>query len=174
MPATFEAECRYDTTEKRQYINDSAIVFHCHHYICLFTQLADDAKLFNGEQLLRETAQETFFTVLSDYAAKHPNLVTQDDKKDIAEQYFAFVGLGALSFDTNEQGGMVTMPYSHVDEGWIKKWGNRKDAVNFIGQGYIAAACAFIYGLPANSFNASETQSKVAGATQSTFTVTRT
>ena len=171
MPVQFKPNYHYDTDEKRQYLNGKSIVFHCHHYICLFTQLADDAKLFNGEQVLRETAEETFYQLLNDYAAENSTVKTIEDRCSIAEQYFAFVGLGALSLSVTETGGSVAMPYSHIDEGWIKKWGTREEAVNFVGQGYIAAACAFIYNLPCASFRAEETQSIVAGADGSTFVV---
>lgn len=173
MSVQFKPEYHYDTNEKRQYLNGKAIVFHCHHYICLFTQLADDAKLFNGEQLLRETAEETFYQLLTDYAAHNCDVKTTDDRRSIAEQYFAFVGLGALTLSITESGGSASMPYSHVDEGWIKKWGTREQAVNFVGQGYIAAACAFINNLPCASYQAQETQSKVAGAAGSTFAIER-
>ena len=65
------------------------------------------------------------------------------------------------------------MDNSHVDEGWIKKWGNRDKPVNFIGQGYVAAALAAIYDLPAGSYDVYETQSIVSGADTSRFSLVR-
>ncbi|WP_444994630.1 hypothetical protein [Aliikangiella sp. IMCC44359] len=173
MSVQFEVDSKYNTNDKRQYINGNAIVFHCHHYISLFTQLADDAKLFEGEKHLRDAAEETFYAVLLSYMKEHPDIESCNDKKTIAEQYFAFIGLGQIKIEISENGGNVEMPYSHVDEGWIKKWGNRDKSVNFIGHGFIGAAFAVINNLPCGSYQVIETQSKVNGADISKFTVTK-
>ena len=63
------------------------------------------------------------------------------------------------------------MVHSHVDEGWIKKWGKRDEPVNFIGSGYIAALFAAVLGKSTRSFDVKETASIVSGADKSEFVV---
>ncbi|MET1254733.1 hypothetical protein [Aliikangiella maris] len=172
MSVQFEVDAKFDENDKRQYINNQATVFHCHHYISLFTQLADDAKLFSGEKHLYDTAEETFYQVLNEYMKSHPNVSNQADKVSIAEQYFSFVGLGQLTLTVDsDAGGKAEMPFSHVDEGWKKKWGEFDKSINFIGQGFIAAAFAMINGQPVGSYHVTEVESQVCGADKSTFTI---
>ena len=64
----FEIEHKFDAKNSRpfpQRILHGA--FHCHHFATLYTQLADDAKDFHGERLLKEASEDTFFHVLSEY-----------------------------------------------------------------------------------------------------------
>ena len=63
----FEIDHRFDQNSDRHYVNGACTVLHCHHYATLCTQLADDAKEFEGERLLKEAAEETFYGVLKDY-----------------------------------------------------------------------------------------------------------
>jgi hypothetical protein len=168
--AQLTMKARFDAEKCRQYLNDEVTVFHCHHYTSLFTQLADDAKMFDGARHLRDAAAESMGPVLTRYCADN-GIESANEKIDIAQQYFAYVGLGALSIDL--AAGTAEMTHSHVDEGWVKKWGNREQPVNFIGQGFIAAACALANGDSPANYSVVETQSIVSGAPVSTFTITK-
>lgn len=172
MTAALNIQHHFDAERNRQYLNGELTVFHCHHYASLFSQLADDAKMFEGARLLSEAAEEAFLPVLSKYFNEQ-DLMNKVDRTRAAEQYFAYVGLGQLSLNVDEQGGTAEMPYSHVDEGWLKKWESRPEPVNFIGQGYVAAALSAITGNPAGSFVVEETQSIVAGADSSKFKISK-
>lgn len=166
--AELKVKARFEPDQCRQYLNDELSVFHCHHYATLYTQLADDAKLFDGARHLRDSSSEAMLPPLKKYCAK--NAITSiEDKISIAEQYYSYVGLGKLKIDMNARS--VTMTNSHVDEGWIKKWGKRNEPVNFIGQGFIAAAFALISGDDPASYKVNETQSIVSGAATSEFIV---
>lgn len=172
MVTEFIIERKFDPSKYRHYINETNSVLHCHHYAALYTQLADDAgELFDGPGILYETAAESFYPILKEYFEEH-NINELNERVKIIEQYWAFSGMGQLiitnsSVDESE----AEMPFSHVDSGWIKKWGNREKSVNFITNGYLAAAFAAIHNLPLNSFEVTETQSIVSGAKKSQFKI---
>lgn len=166
-------ERSFDAKNARHYINGLPSVLHCHHYATLYCQLADDAEQMNGKALLRKSAELTFYKVLSDYYAKH-NVTCIHERLSLAAEYWQFCGMGRLTFPrVGAVSGRVEMPRSHVDEGWIKKWGKRDTPVNFIGQGYLAAALAAAYELPTGSFSVNEIQSIVSGAATSVFSYVR-
>jgi hypothetical protein len=167
----FIAQQKFDRKRMRHYLNGEVSVLHCHHYASLFTQLALDAQQFNGPCLLTQTSTESFYTPLKNYYKKN-KIKEIPDRLAIAEQYFAFMGLGQINFECTDIDAVVTMKHSHIDEGWLKKWGPRKSRINFFGEGYIRAACAAIFDLPRPAdIKVTETQSIVCGASSSRFTV---
>lgn len=172
MSTQFKATQRFDSEKARQYVNGEVTVFHCHHYATLFSQLADDAKLLKGSTLLVEAAEESFYPVLAGYFKEH-GVDTTEDRISITEQYFGFVGLGKVKISMENGKGSAEMPYAHVDEGWIKKWSKRDKPVNFIGQGFLAAAFSAITGSQQGVFSVTETQSKVSGAPASLFEIVK-
>ncbi|MBN1908609.1 MAG: hypothetical protein JW818_02625 [Pirellulales bacterium] len=164
---------KFDRETCRHSMNGFDAVLHCHHYASLYCQLADDAEQFNGRDLLKRSSELSFLNVLSNYFAEH-EISDLTDRIALAEEYWQMCGFGTLKFDhVGELSAAAHMNHSHVDEGWIKKWGNRDKPVNFIGQGYVAAALAAIYGLPAGSYDVYETQSIVSGADASCFSLVR-
>ena len=162
----------FDKQRMRHYLNGELSVLHCHHYSTLFTQLADDADWLNGPQLLAESAEESIYPVLSKYF-NDENVSSMEDRIAIAEQYYAHVGLGQVTILASGQEWNAEMPHAHVDEGWIKKWDTRNKAVNFIGQGFLAAAVAAINNEQPGSYRVAEIQSIVKGAETSKFTITK-
>ncbi len=164
---------QFDRRTCRHTINGFDAVLHCHHYATLYCQLADDAEQFKGRDLLRRSAELAFLDVLSSYFAEH-NVTDIGDRIALAEEYWKVSGWGTLKFDhVGELSAAAHMDHSHVDEGWIKKWGRREKPVNFIGQGYLAAALAAVYGLSAGAYRVLETSSIVSGAEASRFSLVR-
>lgn len=166
------AERTFDSSRCRHYINDVTSVMHCHHYASLYTQLADDAgDMFDGHKILHDTSEETFYPILKDYFNNN-KITAVEDRVSIVEQYWVFTGMGKLIIkEITPKGGTAEMPFSHVDSGWIKKWGHREKPVNFIGCGYIAAAFASIFDLPVGSYQVIETKSIVANNEKSVFSI---
>jgi hypothetical protein len=164
---------RFDRKSCRHTLDGATSVLHCHHFATLYSQLADDAEFADGRALLSRSAELAFHPVLARLIADR-GLTETEDRIAAVEEHFRFCGMGTLRF---EQLGSISsvarMDHSHVDEGWIKKWGNREKPVNYIGQGYIAAALAAVHGLPLGSFKVSETESIVAGAKSSRFHAVR-
>ncbi|MGD9162332.1 MAG: hypothetical protein PVG39_28240 [Desulfobacteraceae bacterium] len=164
-------EQRFDPEKCLQYVNDESSVLHCHHYATLFTKLAMDTKYLGGPKLLSESMEEAAYLTLSKYFIVE-NVSSVDDRRAIAEQYFALAGLGLLSISLSSDGGRAVMKHSHVDEGWIKKWKKEKYSVNFIGQGYIAAAFSAINDKSIGTYRINEVRSIVKGESVSEFEVT--
>ncbi len=163
----------FEPTRCRHYVNGRMTVLHCHHYASLYTQLADDATLFDGKGILRSTSERTFHRQLLEYA-RDRQVERAEERAALCERYWAWCGMGELRLGVwSEVGGRVKMPRSHVDEGWIRKFGKRAAPVNFITQGYLAAAWAFIGGLPEGSYRVEEVRSIVSGSEQSEFQITR-
>lgn len=171
MSIEFKTTQNFDPERCRQSINNETSVFHCHHYTSLFTQLADDAKLLKGPEHLASAAEESMGDVLKKYY-KDAAVEAKEDRISIAQQYFAFVGLGNLTIKSlTGSGGSAEMTASHVDEGWLKKWSKKDSAVNYIGQGFIAGAFSAITDNSYSKFKVTETQSIVSGADKSVFDI---
>jgi hypothetical protein len=165
----FEIDHKFDPITNRHYMNGFCTVLHCHHYATLYTQLADDAEQFKGISLLKEASEDTFYEVLDDYYKKH-GIETIDEKVSIAEQYWQAVGMGLIRFTgVGKYATTAVMEYSHLDEGWLKKWGSRDKPVNFFTCGFVAAVAALINGKKPRSFTVKEHKGLVCGDDVSSF-----
>lgn len=161
----------FDRITKRHAINDIQSVFHCHHYTSLYSQLALDA---DETELLKECARESFHMVLEKYYADNPDIDTVQSRTEIGCQYYALLGMGTMEvIFMGIDSGVVDVPTSHTDEGWIKKWGKYDKPINYVTAGFIEALFECALGLEPKTFIATETQSIVMGAEISTFKVTR-
>jgi hypothetical protein len=159
-------EHRFDPHTRRQTINGLSSVIHCHHYSTLYTQLALDAK---ETGLLTEAAEDTFYDMLQCYYQRHA-LTTLEARIESACQYYSALGLGLMQVHClGDDSCEVELYTSHVDSGWLQKWGQHDVPVNYIGAGYIAALCAATLDLPAHSFRVKEVRSLVMGAPSSLF-----
>jgi hypothetical protein len=166
-------EREFDPVRCRHTVNGRTSVLHCHHYISLYTQLAEDCGMLDARKLLKEVTEDTFYDVLSAYYKKH-DLAGLGDRISIGEQYYAFCGLGQMNvLAAGPESGEVELIHSHADAGWIKKWGPREKPVNYVTCGYIAGLFAAAFDLAPRSFEAREMASIVAGAERSLFVVTR-
>jgi len=166
-----EYDHTFDQKTNRHYINGILSVLHCHHYTCLYTQLALDA----GETtLLKECARDSFQDLLTQYFLKHPKHNTLEKKVSIASQYYSLLGLGKMEVKfIGRFSGAVELSFSHTDSGWIKKWGTYDKPINYITGGFIEALFAVCLNMPPNTYEAVEEQSIVMGAATSIFKVTR-
>ena len=160
---------KFDPVSSRHFLNGFCTVLHCHHYATLYTQLADDAEDFDGKAMLFKASEEAFYEVLDDYFEEH-DLEETDEMVAVAEQYWAAVGMGLIKFTViGPYAAMAEMEYSHIDEGWLKKWGGRDRPVNFITCGYVAAVTAIVNGRQPGSYGVREIQSLVMGDEKSVF-----
>lgn len=159
---------KFDKKQTRHYLNGSLTVLHCHHYSTLYTQLAIDA----GEtELLSNVAENTFYKVLTDYYSNH-SICSIDDRVSIACQYYSAVGLGVMEvLSLGDNSGEVKLPFSHLDKGWIAKWGNYDKPVNYISSGYIKAMFSAVMNKSDGIYDTLETKSIVKGDEFSLFKV---
>ncbi len=161
----------FDPKRCRQSFNGVTTVLHCHHYMSLYSQLAEDCSLLDAKKLLAEVAEDSFYPIFVDYFDDE-GIEAIADRISIAEQFFAFFGLGKMNVSyAGTDSGEIELIHSHVDEGWIKKWGKHDRPINFIGQGFINAMFAAIFDKPARSYNSVESASIVCGAPSSKFEV---
>jgi hypothetical protein len=171
MPRKLNVVHRFDPVSKRHYLNQWNAVLHCHHYSTLFTDLAVCTRSFGGIEKLVEAGDKVFGMLLKDYFAKE-GVSTLDDKVAIAEQYWRVMGMGMIKiFTSDKTSGTATMEYSHLDEGWLKKFGHWNSPVNFFTQGFLAGFFGAAYGLPFGSYEVAETQSLVRGDDISRFDI---
>ncbi|HEY3281603.1 MAG TPA: hypothetical protein VGN26_04965 [Armatimonadota bacterium] len=152
-------------------LNGETMVMHCHHYMSLCTQLADDCGMVDGKALLAESSEDVFHGILKRYYEAQ-GVTALADRIAIAEQYYAVAGLGQLKVTcAGSDSGEVELPYSHVDEGWVRKFGRREAPVNFVTQGYVAGLFAALFDESPRPYLVLETQSIVSGAECSRFEV---
>ena len=172
MAAEFILAHSFDPITKRHYLNDNNSVFHCHHYSTLYTQLALEFEDLGGVEQLVQVGEEVFGGILKSYF-QSKGISSVQDRISIAQQYWKEVGMGLVSISmSDEKMGTASMEYSHLDEGWLKKWGGIDRPVNFFTQGFLAGACAAIYDKPFHSYHVEETSSLVRGHDCSEFNVT--
>lgn len=165
----FEIDHQFDPIKSRHYINNECSVLHCHHYTTLYTQLAMDATDFDGVKHLVNTSEDTFFDVLDTYY-KENGIDSVAEKIEIARQYWKTVGMGMIRFTGVGKYELVAeMDYSHLDEGWLKKWGGAEKPINFFTVGFVAAVAALVNGKPPRSFSTRETKSLACGDEISEF-----
>ncbi len=160
----------FDDKTYRHYMNGFMSVLHCHHYLCLTTKLAKDFDDLGGIQILKEVAEDTIRPLFDDYILKN-NVASVEDRISVGVGYYALMGLGKMKVSTNEQGGKVELPRSHVDQGWLKKWGKSEEHVNYFTCGYIAAMFAAATNKPARSFSVIEIESIATGSVASLLEV---
>jgi hypothetical protein len=165
----FEIDHIFDSKKARHLMNGVCSVLHCHHYATLYTQLALDAVDFEGIRHLVENTEDVFYEVLGTYFADH-GVTSVDDKIEIAQQYWQTVGMGLITFTgIGKYEVTAEMEYSHLDEGWLKKWGGCDQPINFFTVGYLAAVAALANNKPPRSFQARETKGLVCGDEKSEF-----
>lgn len=159
----FYFDHKFDKESCRHTLNDFQTVLHCHHYMTLTTQMAEDAEFLNGTDVLITTMEDTIYKVLDHYYKKH-NVTDLWEKISIAEQYYSVCGLGQIKFNhVGKYSATVDVLHSHIDEGWIKKWSKRNKPVNYIGRGYVQAAMSLFNDQPPQSYQTEETKSIVKG-----------
>ena len=164
----YEIKHVFDQKNCRHFLNGRVSVLHCHHFMTLYTQLAKDS---GKTDVLKNVAEETFYEVLNNYFIEN-NINDIEDKIELACQYYSAIGLGnILIASLGDDSGEVEALRSHVDEGWIKKWGNHDSEVNYVTCGYISAAFSAINNLKIGVYETIEKESIVKGAKTSKFKV---
>jgi len=81
------------------------------------------------------------------------------------------MGLGKLEINGTDKGGTARIVRSHVDEGWIKKWGKHSSPINHVACGYVAALFAATFGRPKRNYLVTETASMAMGEPEGKLSV---
>lgn len=165
-----EIKHTFDENTFRHFINGHGFVLHCHHYMSLTTKLAEDFADLGAVRVLCEVAEDTIRPVLESYV-KEKGIASPAERLQVGAEYFSFMGLGRMTVTGTATGGEVKLPHSHVDEGWVKKWGKHDKPINHFTRGFVAAMFAVAFDKPARSFTATETAAIVTGAPESVLSV---
>jgi hypothetical protein len=160
----------FDENTYRHYMNGFLTVLHCHHYLCLTTRMAEDFMDLGGIKILREAAEDSIRPMLDDYFFKN-GVSSIEDKFNVGTQYYAVMGMGKMKIKANQHGGTVMLPRSHLDQGWLKRWGKSDQPVNHFTCGFIGAIFAAAFGKAPHSYEVTEIDSIVQGSAASQFTV---
>jgi hypothetical protein len=163
-------EFTFDEKTYRHSTNGFVTVMHCHHYMSLLSKLAIEFDDIGGVRVLCESAEDSIRPMIDDYCMKN-NVASFEDKLDVGRQYYSVMGMGLMKVSGDKYQGEVTLTRSHVDQGWMKKWGNHDAPVNHWTRGYIAAMFAAAAGKSPRSYEVTEASSMVMGNTTSIFTV---
>lgn len=164
----FNADFTLDDKTYRNYLNGHAVVMHSHHYLALITKLAEDLDDINGPQILADTVEDSMRAIFEDYFQKHA-ISDPQQKAKVCTGYFSTFGLGKMTLGGNEQCGEVKLSHSHLDEGWVMKWGKHHKPINHFTRGYVAAVFAAVFNRPPRSYAVTETSSMATGEDQSVF-----
>jgi hypothetical protein len=148
-------EFTLDNDTFRHSLNGHAVVMHSHHYLALLTKLAEDMPEINGPQILADVVEETMRPIFDDYILKN-SLTSIQDKCNVGREYFSAFGLGKMIVSGNEKGGEVRLINSHVDEGWVMKWGVHQKPINHFTRGYVAAMFGSAFNKPLKSYLVTE------------------
>lgn len=166
-----ELRHHFDPMSCRHYLNNHLTVLHCHHYASLYTQLAMDCSFLNAKKLLAECMEDAVYPMLTEYYREHC-IDKIEDRIKMAEELYAAMGLGKMEVRfMGPYSGCVILKYSHVDQGWIKKWGPYSQPVNYITAGFIAATFSAVYDKSPRSYTVTENKSIVCGEAESEFAV---
>jgi hypothetical protein len=159
-----------DADTNRQYLNGHPVVMHSHHYLALITKMAQDLGDIDGTGILRDVVEETMRSVFDDYIQKN-GLTSAQDKCNVGREYFSVFGLGKMVITGDEQGGEVRLVRSHLDEGWVMKWGTTDKPVNHFTCGYVAAMFGAAFNKPLKSYMVTEAASIAVGDSEGKFFV---
>lgn len=162
----------FDDKTYRHALNGHESVLHCHHYMSLTTKLAEDFDDVGGTRILKETAEDSIRPMLDSYF-KDNNVSSPEERLKIGAEYYAVMGLGLMDISGSEQSGKVTLKHSHVDEGWVKKWGKADKCVNHFTCGFAAAVFAAAFNVPARSYQAEEKTSIAVGNNETVIDVSK-
>jgi len=143
---------------------------HSHHYLALITKLVEDLADMSAPEILRDAVEDTMRAVFDDYIAKN-GLTSAQDRCNVGREYFSVFGLGKMVITGDENGGEIRLLRSHVDEGWVKKWGVHNKPINHFTCGYVAAMFGAAFNKPARSYVVTEVASIAAGDSEGKFIV---
>jgi predicted hydrocarbon binding protein len=161
----------FDDRTYRHYMNGFLSVLHCHHYLCLTTKMAIEYNGIGGLKILQESIEDAVRPMFEKYFEEN-GVQPADSRLEVGSKYYGVMGLGQMSVSGSAQGGEVTLSKSHIDQGWLKKWGSADKPVNYFTCGYISAMFGAAFEKPARSYQVVETESMAGGQKQCRFVVT--
>ncbi len=167
-----DVQVSFDQKTFQRYLNGFKAVGHAHHYLALLIQMAEKYKEYGGIQIMVESTEDALRPVFDDYVQKH-DVGEGADRLKMAAEFYDLMGMGQMQFSGDAAGGEVVLTRSHVDEGWIRKYGPADRPLNYWSCGYIAAMFGCAFNRAPRSYDVEETAGIVMGNKVSRFAVKR-
>lgn len=165
-----DIEHTFDSKTYRHYMNGFLSVLHCHHYLCLTTSTADKFESLGGPAILRETAEDTIRPLL-EKSMKKQSLSGVKESLEFGARFYSMLGLGRMSIKVKAGKGEAQLLRSHIDRGWLSKWGKSDKPVNHFTCGYLNAVFGAVYQRPPRHFSTVEVASIAQGEKTGLFAV---
>jgi hypothetical protein len=173
-----------DTLEDRNWIdghdllfvNNSQLIYHCHHFNLFFDQTIDDAVGAEAGAKLRFRAGRQSARHMISALKERKGLNTPPEIIDAAQKLFASLGQGKVDLSTSEFGGTSVGEYLHYGYSWKEKYGSkvkRKHPADAFALGYSAAANEIAYGLDLGEIGGRETECIALGDPQCRLKLSR-
>ncbi len=162
----------FDSDTYRHFINGHNAVMHCHHYMSLTTQLVEQFADAGGREILASCAEDSIRPLLDEYYEKN-SITDLSTRLQVGSEFYSFLGLGKMAVrDLGNGAGEALLTRSHVDEGWVQKFGPSDRPINHFTCGFVAAVFAAAHSKPAQSIAVVEQESMATGAPQGRFAAT--
>ncbi len=161
-------------SHQMDFLAETQVVYHCHHFNLFFDQTIDDALgPERGTQLRTEAGHKSAFHLLRGLF-RDGRYRTPSERLDAAQTLLRAMGHGRIDSMTNRSGGNATGDYLHYGFGWQEKYGsvaNRSHCADGFAAGFLSAANELAYDLDIGSLATSESKCIATGAPQCAFDV---
>ncbi len=164
------------TMESHQmdFLGETQVVFHCHHFNLFFDQTIDDALgPERGTELRVEAGHKSAYHLLRGLF-RSGRYRTPIERLDAATTLLRAMGHGRVDSMTNRSGGTATGDYLHYGFGWQEKYGDtlkRSHCADGFAAGFLSAANELAYDLDLGSLATRESRCIATGARQCHFEV---
>ena len=165
-----KTEFTFNDKTYRHFINGFEAVMHCHHYMALTTMIAKKFDEYGGSRILAESAEDAVRPMFDSYAEKN-SLPPGDERLKMAAEFYEVMGMGQMEAQGSPEGGQVMLTRSHVDQGWLTKFGPADSPLNYWTSGYISAMFGCAFEQSARGYDVVETSSIVQGEKVGKFKV---
>ena len=165
-----QVDYTFDDKTYRHFMNGFEVVMHCHHYLTLTTRLAEQFEEYGGTRILAESVEDSIRPLFDDYVQKN-NLPAGDERLKMAAEFYEIMGMGQMTIQGDANGGQVSLTRSHVDQGWLKKFGPADHPLNYWTNGFITAMFSCAFDRPTRGYEVSEITGMVQGEEVSRFEV---
>lgn len=158
------------------FVNDTQLIYHCHHFNLFFDQTIDDALGHEEGQRLRTQAAQVASRHMLCSLKDNKELNTPAEVIAIAQKLFASMGQGNLDLSVSADGGTAEAAYLHYGFSWKEKYGasvKRKHPADAMAAGFAAAATEVAYDLPAGTIKAIEQKCVATRDERCRFVLTR-
>lgn len=149
------------------FIGQSQVVYHCHHFNLFFDQTIDDALgTERGTELRTRAAHKASYQFLRGLFDRSP-ASSPVERLTNASQLFAGMGHGKLNLLVTREGGEAQGSNLHYGFAWREKYGGdigRKSPADAFAAGFTAAAAEVAYNLSPGGIQGDEVECIATGA----------